>query len=264
MRFYSIRLYLLTIPIVCSLVSFAALADPAKELMERSEKATKSHTEHTTYRMDLLNQDGKVEQTRTSEYFYKRNDDEERTLQKFTDPPVLRGSGMLIIDRGKVVNDIWMYLPTTRRLRRIAGTEKSNRYMGTEFTYEDFEDYQIPYYHFTLLAHSPCDADEKCIQVEAVPSAAQERKASGYSRKVYWIGEQTLYPRRIDYYDHDGKQVKTLRDEGLERVGGYWRAKLHKMENKVTGRSTAITILSREVDQPLRDYFVSKRYLRKD
>ena len=91
-----------------------------------------------------------------------------------------------------------------------------------------------------------------------------EREASGYGRKVYWIGQDTLYARRVQYFDKDGRHVKTLSAEDFERVGGYWRPQRLLMQNHVTGRKTRITILSRAVDEPLKDYYVSRRYLRKD
>lgn len=85
---------------------------------------------------------------------------------------MIEGTGLLIEDTGAEANDIRLYLPATRRLRRIAGVEKGNWYMGTELAFEDFEDYRIPFYGFTLTGEEPCPDGGRCSLVEAVPATA--------------------------------------------------------------------------------------------
>lgn len=242
----------------------AAGASAGHDLVVRSEERSKSRTEKTVYRMELVGADGGVIQTRRLELYYKRDESVERTLQKFLSPPVIDGTGLLIEDTGAEANDIWLYLPATRRLRRIAGVEKSNWYMGTEFTYEDFEDYQIPYYDFTLTGEETCPDGGRCSLVEAVPATPSERETSGYSKKVYWIETESLYPVRVDFYAEDGHRAKELTSSGLEEVNGYWRPKAIVMRNLDNGRATRLTVEEREVDAPLDDYYVTKRFLRSD
>jgi outer membrane lipoprotein-sorting protein len=176
----------------------------------------------------------------------------------------VQGAGLLIVDTGKSVNDIWMYLPTTRRLRRIAGAEKSNLYMGTEFAYEDFEDYQMRSHHFQYLREAPCLDNSRCDLIEATPSTDEERQSSSYAKKIYWVEQKTLYAVQVDYYDKQNRHVKTLTETGLKQYGKYWRPTTMVMTNLVNKRSTRIRVLQRSVDEPIDDYHVSKRYLRSD
>jgi hypothetical protein len=56
------------------------------------------------------------------------------------DPFDLRGTMYLLFrytDPGKE-DDTWAYVPSLRRVRRVAATQKSDSLMGTEFTLEDF------------------------------------------------------------------------------------------------------------------------------
>lgn len=239
-------------------------AEDARALMERSEAQTKPHTERTTYTMELLDAAGDIEQTRTLEVFYKRYPDHEVTLQKFLSPPVLEDTGMMIVDSGNPTNDIWLYLPATRRLRRISGAEKSNWYLGTQFTYEDFEDYNLDAYSFTLLEETTCQESARCSVVEAVATAETEKQATGYGKKVYWIEKESLYPVRVDYFDAQGNEVKRLTTSGLTKVGAYWRPTETVMSDLRNGRRTRVLANRRETDLDLDDYYVSKRYLRED
>lgn len=237
--------------------------ESGREIMERSEQATKSRTEAAHYLLELLDSDGRLVQTREMEFFFQRNQGQERTLIKFKTPPVIAGTGLLIEDRNEAANDIWLYLPATRKLRRIAGAEKSNWFMGTEFTHEDFEDYQIPRYAFERLPDADCHSGA-CYVISASASLPAEQAASGYSKKVYWIDRKTLYPVVVDYFDRDGKHTKHLEATGLSPYESYWRPQQIEMTNFVNGRKTRLTVQRRQVDASLDDYYVSKRYLRTD
>lgn len=258
-------------PLLVLLALLAVVAGPdragageAWAVMERSEARTKARTERTTYTMELVDPAGEVEQTRTLEVFYKRYPDREVTLQKFLSPPVLEDTGMMIVDSGVSTNDIWLYLPATRRLRRISGAEKSNWYLGTQFTYEDFEDYHLESYGFTLREEAACGDGRRCWVIEAVATAEAEQDATGYGKKVYWIGQESLYPVRVDYVARDGREIKRLTAAGLEEVGEYWRPREIVMRHLETGRCTRLHAVERELDVELDDYHLSRRYLRED
>lgn len=243
----------------------AASAVDGNGVIKDSEQRIKSATEKTIYRMELLDSAGQVQQTRGIELYYKKTDGTETTLFKFTTPPVIQGTGLLIVDGGKPVNDIWMYLPATRKIRRIAGSEKSNWFMGTEFTHEDFEDYKTSAYSFTLdKEDEACGEQQKCFVVTASASDAAEKEASGYGKKTYWIEKQTLYPVRIDYFDKAGSPAKRLDVRKLAKSGDYWRPQVYEMRNLANGRITRLTASSREVDGKLDDFYVSQRYLRSE
>ncbi len=242
-----------------------AFAADGAEVIARSEQKTKSASEKTLFRMELMDAQGRVAQVRDIELHFKRKPGAESTLFKFTAPPVVQGTGLLIVDQGQAVNDIWMYLPATRRIRRIAGAEKSNWFMGTEFTHEDFEDYKRNAYRFHLDGDDePCGTGQRCFVVTATASDATEREASGYGRKVYWIERESLYPIRIDYVDRAGANVKRLDVRKLGRAGSHWRPDVYEMHNLVNGRVTRLTATARQVDVDLDDHYVSQRYLRSE
>jgi hypothetical protein len=239
-------------------------APDARAIVRDSDRSLKPHTEKTLYRMTLVDPDGRVKQVRTFFTYYKNQNGEERTLQKFLSPPVLAGTGLLLVDRGKPDTDIWMYLPTTRRIRRIAGHDKSNRYMGTEFSFEDFEGYRISDYDFSLIGAKTDARGRSCWVIEAVATATSEKASTGYSRKRYWIDRKTLYPIRVEYYAKNGALEKVLTAQGLHRVDQYWRPGREEIKNLLTGRSTRLVLESDEVNLPLENMLVSKRYLRKE
>jgi len=263
MKFHSV--FAAALAAMMATASPALMAADGAGVIKESERRIKSSTEKTVYKMDLLDAGGQVSQSRDIELYYKKADGSESTLFKFTAPPVVQGTGLLIVDTAKPVNDIWMYLPATRRIRRIAGAEKSNWFMGTEFTHEDFEDYKSSAYTFQLdKEDEACGDQQRCFVVSAVASDAAEKEASGYGKKVYWIEKQSMYPVRVDYLDKSGAPAKRLDVRKLAHVGNYWRPQMYEMRNLANGRTTRLTAVSREVDGKLDDHFVSQRYLRSE
>jgi hypothetical protein len=243
----------------------ALMAADANGVIQESERRIKSSTEKTLYRMELIDGSGQVQQTRDIELYYKKADGTETTLFKFTAPPVVQGTGLLIVDTAKPVNDIWMYLPATRRIRRISGAEKSNWFMGTEFTHEDFEDYNTAAYNFQLEKEDEaCGEQQRCFVVAATANDAAEKEASGYGKKTYWIEKRSMYPIRVDYLDKSQAPAKRLDVRKLAQAGPYWRPQVYEMRNLANNRTTRLTAVSREVDGKLDDYFVSQRYLRSE
>lgn len=250
--------------IICLLSYHSAIAMDAAALMKKSELQSKSHTEKALFKMELIDKNGSTLQTRTLESYYRQDQTSESTLQKFLSPPVVQGTGFLIIDYNAKENDIWNYIPSTRRLRRISGSEKSNWYMGTEFTYEDFEDYNLNAYKFAELEDSKCADNSECFVIEATPATPEEKSASGYQKKLYWLEKVSLYPVKVQYFAKNGTLSKELTTTGLARDGRYWRPKTVSMQNINNGKITRITNIERELDISLSDYYTTTRYLRKD
>jgi len=248
--------------------SASAATDPAAEgrrIVERSKERTNSRTEKITYRMELIGADGDVEQSRKLTSYFRDSGQETVTLLKFLAPRVVEGTGMLVEAGAGEPSDIWVYLPVTRRLRRVSGADKNDRFLGSEFTYEDFEGYRPQAHDFRLLATRPCLDQARCWVVEARPATDGERRASGYDRKVYWIEKESLYPVRVDLYaDGAAEPVKRLTATAPEQRDGYWRSAALTMHDLRSDRRTRLSALERAIDTDLDPYHLSRRFLRSE
>jgi len=234
----------------------------ALDLMRESEQRLKGNDSQSVYRMELIDSSGEVKVTREMIRLEKRMEGRTATLVRFTAPESVKNVGLLIEDKGEAVNDVWSYTPSTRTLRRMAGGQKQNWFMGTDFTYEDFEDYKIGRYDYALLGEpAPCLIYPACQAVEARPRA-DESNVSAYSRKVYYLEMETLYPVQIDYRDKNDELVKQLKAEGLHDVNGFARPTVQTMFNLREHKSTRMTTTSEQVNQGIADNQISQRALR--
>jgi len=239
-----------------------AQGNAAEDLMRRSDRQLRGDNSESTYRMELIDGNGEIKVTREMLRLEKRMGDRTATLVRFTAPESVKNVGLLIEDRGEAINDVWSYTPSTRTLRRMAGGQKQNWFMGTDFTYEDFEDYKIGRYDFALLGEpAPCLSYAACQAVEARPKP-EEGRVSGYLRKVYYLDMETLYPVQIDYHNKDDEPVKQLKVEALHRVDGFVRPTAQTMYNLLENKSTRMITTSEKVNQGVADNQISQRALR--
>jgi hypothetical protein len=242
--------------------SAGAWATDASALMEESDKRNKVSDEVARYDMELMEGD-KVRHVRKLVRLEKRGAGKSNTLVRFSEPASVRNVSLLIVDTGETTNDIWGYTPATRNLRRISGSQKQNWFMGTEFTYEDFEDYKLKQYSFTRVGvRSPCLSWSSCTIVEAKPAPGAEAAASGYLKKHYYIEAGSLFPVQVDYFDATGKLAKRLTTEGLQRHREVMRPTAQTMHNLSNDRRTRMALTAITINGGLKDAQVNQRALR--
>src|SRR5438105_12802241 len=72
--------------------------------------------------------------------------DGDRLLIRFTYPADIRGTSFLVWEHPKTDDERFLFLPSLGRVRRIAGSEAQESFVGSDFSYEDiggreFDDY---------------------------------------------------------------------------------------------------------------------------
>ncbi|MBN1472852.1 MAG: outer membrane lipoprotein-sorting protein, partial [Syntrophaceae bacterium] len=65
------------------------------------------------------------------------NGETEKKLIRFMEPADVKGTGLLAFDYNSKDDDLWVYMPSLRKVRRIVSSEKSKSFFGSEFTYAD-------------------------------------------------------------------------------------------------------------------------------
>lgn len=240
------------------------LAADALVLMQASDKRLKAPDESVQYDMELYEGDQLVH-TRKLQRFDKQQAGKNSTVVRFVAPAAVQNVGLLIEDSGAPINDIWSYTPSTKSLRRIAGSQKQNWFMGTEFTYEDFEDYKLNAYRFEQVdTLAPCLRWARCAVVDARPSAEAEVQSSGYAKKRYYIESASQYPVQVEYFDRQGTLVKRLTTEALKDYGEFHRPTAQTMWNVINKRKTRMVVTALTIRPGLPDSLFTQRYLRSE
>ena len=243
-------------------LAVAAAGPDAATIMANADRLNRPAYETVRLRMELRGADKAAE--RELVWRIVNSGTERTSLFKFTEPASLRGEGTLIIEGEGRPNAIWHYAPATRNVRRISGEHRQNRFMGTEFVFEDFEGLKLGRYAFTVVRREGCREAHQCFVIEGTPRDPGENAGSGYGRKLFWIDEKTYAIVKIELHDLAGVPAKTFESSDFREVAGYWRPRRQVMTNLHTGRSTVLVELQRTVEEPFDKYFVSQQYLRSE
>jgi len=158
----------------------------------------------------------------------------DKSLVLFATPRDIEGTALLSHAKILDPDDQWLYLPALKRVKRIASSNKSGPFVGSEFAFEDFTAIELNKFEYRLIGTETCGALH-CDVLERLP----QYENSGYTKQVAWVDQQDFQIRRVDFYDRRGDLLKVLEfDEYRQYDNGVWRAHLLSMNNVQTNKQT--------------------------
>jgi len=136
--------------------------------------------------------------TRTFVYQAYSKNHGEKTLMKYLEPKRVKGQAILMLNNA---DDIWVYFPRTRRVRKLATHAKKQKMEGSDFSYEDMGagNAFIDEFESQLLGEKKREG-KLCYKLEL---KRKPKSSSGYSRLVMWVDKEDFIPLVIDYYQDD-------------------------------------------------------------
>ena len=169
---------------------------------------------------------------------------EKRSLVRVTEPRKDRGNGTLIDD-----NNMWTFSPKVNRVIKVPSSMMNQSWMGSDFSNKDISrtDDILEQYDHGLLGESELDG----LVVYEIESVPHEDAAVVWGREVLFVREDNVLVEH-QFYDQDGKRVKTLRTLEFAEMGGRTVASIQRMEKEETpGEWTEIRLDRVEFDVEL-------------
>ena len=115
-----------------------------------------------------------------------------------------------------------MSLQAMQRVNRTAAGDKSNSWMGSDFTFSDVEGIELNEYSYKMLSESdPIDGHD-CWKIEAIPKSKDVIKKTGYLKSINWIRKDAFLVVRGINYVKKGKKVKYFSTKNIRQVDGIW------------------------------------------
>jgi len=239
------------------LLAAPALALTGDEVLKRVEARPTPKTFHGKMAMELVNKQGK-KLTRELELWSKKEGDVEKMLIKFLAPPDVRGTAFLFVKQGDR-EEMKLYLPALKRVRRIAGGQKKGSFMGSDFSYDDIarlgslkrEDYRSK-----LLRE-----EDAYYVVEATPKPEAK---SAYDRLVIWVEKNHFDVVKIEFFKKgELYKVMTLSEIRTFQDGRYRIPTRLVMENRKTRHKTLLLQKDLELDRPIPDSVFTERFMKR-
>jgi len=165
----------------------------------------------------------------------------DRSIITFSKPRDVRGTALLTHSKIEPEDDSqWIFLPAVKRVKRISSSNRTGKFVSSEFSYEDLGSEEVADNDHIWLEDAACahDAALTCAAVESRP----KNKKSGYSKRVSFIDLAEYRVQRIDFYNRRGDLEKTLEFQDYRQYeGAFWRAHVMVMQNHQTGKSTRLS-----------------------
>lgn len=266
--FFPTSLRAATLAVVCvALVassSFAEGESTGLDIAKKADDARRAKSEHQVMTMTLENSRGQTRARTIEGWDREMTEDEEQRFSRFLEPADVKDTTLLTYDYEHKDDDIWLFLPALKKVKRILSSNKSDYFMGSDFTYEDMENLDLVNWTYTLAGTETVDGVE-CHVLDAVPSNDKEKAETAYSKLKYWIGVEDSLFRKVDYYDKKDRLSKRLTTADIRTTSPTDpRKRAHKltMENFLTKHITRLEMRELQLDVPVSDELFSQRSLR--
>jgi hypothetical protein len=217
-------------------VSGSSLAP--RKIMEDVYQQDTSHDVTMRANLEVFDKEGHGKKKR---FVYRRIGSlgDSKTLVVFTDPKEIRGVALLSINRRGVTDRQFMYTPATQRVRNVSAQERSARFIGSDFTYEDIAEHVLDDFTYRLLGDDEKIDGHKTYKVEATPVDAGR---SQYKFLYYWVAQDVPIILFAEMYDANGRKVRVLHATQLKRESGIWGARHTEMSSVQDATRTVLTI----------------------
>jgi outer membrane lipoprotein-sorting protein len=180
---------------------------------------------------------------------------QKHSLVRVTAPRKDAGNGTLIIE-----DSMWTYSPKVNRVMKVPSSMMAQSWMGSDFSNKDVSraDTIVDQYDHTLQSKEQSDGHTVFV-IESIP---HENAAVVWGKEILKIRDDHVLVSE-DFYDQDGKLVKSLRSLEIGEMGGRVLALRQRMEKlEAEDEWTEIVIESMRFDLDLPDSVFTRSNLR--
>ena len=186
----------------------------------------------------------------------------DRVLIRFTYPNDIKGTAFLVWKHPGAADERFLYLPALARVRRIAGAESQDSFVGSDFTYEDISGREFDDYSYAMVEPDATwtGADGRRVPAYRIESRARDAQ-SKFPRVVSTILKDNFAIVHVDIYNRRDERQKIYDVRRLELVQSIWTLSEIVMTTAVEQTHTELTIKSARYNPGLTEADFSRREL---
>lgn len=232
----------------------------AEQIIKKIELNPKPNTSVTEVKLEISRYKRNKEKVKIREFtrfqkFYNSGKFKSKSIVRFYKPKIVKGAGLLSWVRKNGSTDQWIFLPKLKAAKEIKAKEKSKKFMGTDFRYEDLENRELGQDSLVLIGHEYFDGS-KCEVIMAYPNDL----SFYFSRKI-WINTSNWQITKIEFYIDEFQLEKTLILSDFIIKNKYITPGLLSMTMEDSKNKTVMTIKSFKPDLGLKDEIFSESFL---
>jgi Outer membrane lipoprotein-sorting protein len=223
------------------------LAQDPRQIVEESQRRGRANSQRYEGVLEVLSATNKVSKKswasdRLGSY------GNSKAIIRFTAPAEVKGVALLVVNHPDRASDQWMWTPAIGRDRRIALQDRSTRFFGTDFSFEDLEERDVNQNDYRLSGDEPIDG-APCWRIEARP---RQSKTSQYTLSRIWIRKDNYVPAQYENFIQD-QAVRRLHQTDIEQVQGIWTPRTLEMTDLRRHSRTILRLEKLEYNVPMQD-----------
>jgi hypothetical protein len=238
----------------------------AREIMQRVDDRDDGDRSVRQLEMILIDKNG-GERVRRLQSWSRDEGEDVHSIMFFLSPADVEDTGFLTYDYdADKDDDQWLYLPALKKTKRIAQSDKSGSFMGSDLSYADLTDREVDHYDWTLMKESVDVRGHDCWQIQGIPNTQEEIDETGYTKMIVFVRKDNDMVVRSLSWLEKGNRLKYLDATKLEQIDGIWVAtelQVTTKKGKTTQHKTLLRIHDVRFDQDLDEDLFSVRQLEK-
>ena len=260
---------------VCAPISMAGLREQKLtpgEIARRVQDRDTGRDSRTLMRMKLFDRHGRSReraltmlslQGRGNPGAAAKAPDGDRLLIRFTFPNDIRGTGFLVWEHPKAEDERFLYLPSLGRVRRIAGSEAQESFVGSDFSYEDIGGREFDEYTYALVDENASWTPPAGGAPRPAWRLESRRKdpSADFPRVVTTVLKDSFVVVGADIYNRRDEKQKVYTVRRLEQIEGIWTAMDAEMSNAIEKSRTELTIEKADYNVGLAESDFTRREL---
>ena len=186
----------------------------------------------------------------------------DRTLVRFTYTNDIKNTAFLVWEHPDADDERFLYLPALGRVRRIAGEEKQESFVGSDLSYEDVGGRDVSDYTYTFVNESAkwTAPDGSTHDAWLIESRAKDAGAD-FPRSTSLIRRDNFVLVHAEQFNRRNERTKVLDVTRLERVDGIWTALALTVVNERARTRTELETTSVRYNVGLTEEDFSRRQL---
>ena len=235
-------------------VAIPLVAQDARQIVEESQRRGRANSQRYEGVLEVVAANNKVSKKSWTSLRLGSYGNSKAVI-RFSAPAEVKGVALLVVNHPDRASDQWMWTPSIQRDRRIALQDRSTRFFGTDFSFEDLEERDVNQYEYKLLGE-----EDGSWKIEARP---KESKSSQYEYSRIRIRKDNYVPVQYENFVKD-QLVRRLKQSDIANVQGIWTALTLEMEDLRRKSRTILRIEKLQYNVPMKDDDFTVQALRRE
>jgi outer membrane lipoprotein-sorting protein len=265
--YYTIQSLLgIIVLILCSAPCYGEDNPNARKIMEMAKYRDDGDNLKSSMLLVLINKNGGIRKKKLVNYVKDYGKDK-KNIMFIEYPRNIENTGFLTFDydSSEKDDDQWLYLPDLGKTKRIASSDKSGSFMGSDLNYSDMTFIELNDYDFKMLKSQKVNGQDTWV-ISCKPRSDKVIDRTGYKKIVLGVRQDNYVIVRAKLWEDGGDYIKYLDVKKLEKIDGIWivtEMHITRKIGKLVQHKTILQMSNIKFQQKLDDDLFSVRRLEK-